>query len=160
MKKKLKLLTFFLLNTFIILSCGRNSQGKQLTSGNIALASQIQAANMYYIISEIYLPSGQKISFQSDISNSKTNESLFLLQYNLAGEVQYKLSCANNFFCLKKTAILSEKARAAKELLFQYHHPDKITFVTDTNGFRYTALKLKDPDEIKMFKKLFTSERI
>ncbi len=158
MNKKLKIFIFILSNILIILSCGHNSQAHFSIRSDSKFSSRLSDKKVYYIISEIYFPNGKKLLFHSDLENDNRHEPLFLLQFNKSQQPSYKLDCKSESSCLKLSPIILSKAAKIYEILKQLNIPDKITYITDSNGYKYTAQKLNDSDEIKTFKKLFISE--
>lgn len=98
------------------------------------------------------------IYFLSDINEiNKNNQSYFLIKIENAHEIKMAISCESIICKFNNTNSSKSEVSGIADLLIKLNFPDKITGLSDKNGYKYTATKLVDEDDIKKLNKIISN---
>ncbi|WP_397602129.1 hypothetical protein [Silvanigrella sp.] len=166
MRKILPALILLLLNLFVISSCGKSSNSNSFTqdtqnffySKNSSSNTQehmLQSTN-YYIVSHVTPLNSASTYFPSDVNEiSDNHQSYFLVKINELNNSKVAISCQNIICKFNNNSYPYEEVKGLSKLLIKLNFPDKITGLSDENGYKYTATKIADSNEIKKINKIF-----
>ena len=168
LRKILPAFILLILNLFVISSCGKSSNSNSFTqdtqkffyskNSNSSIHEHSQQPTNYYIVSHVTPTNSASTYFPSDVNEiSDNHQSYFLIKINELNNSKIIISCQNIICKFNNNSYPYEEVKGLSKLLIKLNFPDKITGLSDENGYKYTATKIADSNEIKKINKIFTN---